>query len=307
VPRPSSHPGLSSPARDRWPTFALAAGVAAAALFLLIALRAGDTGREARAAAPPVRVDVQVPAQATAPVTVTPQQARDEPSPTRAALDEQRFLANDRHHVRASWVAGFFPLYEASAKAHGVPWVLLASIHKQETAFSTHPTTYRGLNFAKCCGGPMQFNVTNGDQQGGLSTWDRFKGAHKRAPRPQTYNHATRRHPSIYDDFDAIMAAGLLLQTAGAGTALDGAAWRAAYDYYGPDLVGVDYANQVLARAIGWARDGFCINCEVDPALVAAVDAAWGAPVRAQFAAAETAERRTEDRRERRARRKAQR
>jgi hypothetical protein len=43
----------------------------------------------------------------------------------------------------------------------------------------------------------------------------------------------------------------------------------------------VDYANEVLARAIGWGQRRFCINCTTDPSLRNAVDAAWGAPVRA--------------------------
>ena len=38
----------------------------------------------------------------------------------------------------------------------------------QESAFSTAPGIYHGLNFARCCGGPMQFNVTNGP----VTTWD---------------------------------------------------------------------------------------------------------------------------------------
>jgi hypothetical protein len=96
----------------------------------------------------------------------------------------------------------------------------------------------------------------------------------------------TASHPSIYDDFDAIMAAAHLLSADGAGVYLDGSAWDAAYDYYGHDLTGVLYADQVLARAIGWSQRGFCINCSVQPRLLAAVDAAYGAPVRASLEAA---------------------
>ena len=57
---------------------------------------------------------------------------------------------------------GFYPIYATAQRTFGVNWLLLASIHMQETAFSTAPSTYHGLNFADCCGGPMQFNVTNG-------------------------------------------------------------------------------------------------------------------------------------------------
>jgi hypothetical protein len=48
----------------------------------------------------------------------------------------------------------------------------------------------------------------------------------------------------------------------------------------------VTYADQVLARAIGWSQHGFCINCGLDPTLVAAVHAAYGAPVLAALEAA---------------------
>jgi len=154
-------------------------------------------------------------------------------------------------------------------------WLLLASIHKQETDFSTAPTTYHGLNFAHCCGGPMQFNVTNGP----VTTWQLVSNSYIYGKRPASYDHMTATHPSIYDDFDSIMAAAHLLSADGAEFALDGAAWDAAYDYYGHDATGVTYADQVLARAIGWSQHGFCINCGVEPALVEAVQAAYGAPV----------------------------
>ena len=61
---------------------------------------------------------------------------------------------------------GFYPIYATAQSTFGVNWLLIASIHKQESAFSTAPTTYHGLNFAGCCGGPMQFNVTNGGAAG---------------------------------------------------------------------------------------------------------------------------------------------
>ncbi len=97
----------------------------------------------------------------------------------------------------------------------------------------------------------------------------------------------TTTHPSIYDDFDSIMAAAHLLSADGAGYALDAGAWGAAYDYYGHDATGVTYADQVLARAIGWSQHGFCINCGVQAAMVQAVDAAYGAPVLAALTGAQ--------------------
>jgi hypothetical protein len=95
----------------------------------------------------------------------------------------------------------------------------------------------------------------------------------------------TAKHPSIYDDFDAIMAAAHLLSVDGAEYALDDSAWDAAYDYYGHDANGVTYADQVLARAIGWSQHGFCINCGISTSLVEAVHAAYGAPVLAALEA----------------------
>jgi hypothetical protein len=195
--------------------------------------------------------------------------------------------------VSTRWMEGFYPIYEDAQNAFGVNWLLIASIHKQETAFSTAPSTYHGLNFAGCCGGPMQFNVTNGP----VSTWDLVSNSYVYGRRPARYDHRTAAHPSIYDDFDAIMAAAHLLSSDGAELALDGAAWNAAYDYYGHDATGVNYADEVLARAIGWSQHGFCINCGVEPGLVQATYAAYGAPVLTELtAAARAAERAAEKR-----------
>lgn len=177
--------------------------------------------------------------------------------------------------ISTAWEAGFYPIYAEAQHVFGVNWLLLASIHDQETAFSTAPGTYHGLNFAHCCGGPMQFNVTNGP----TTTWQLVQNAYRYGRRPATYDHRTSHHPSIYDDFDAIMAAAWLLSSDGAGAALDDPAWWAAYDYYGHGVAGVAYADQVLARAISWSQHGFCTDCGVDPQMVSAVEQAYGAPV----------------------------
>jgi hypothetical protein len=190
---------------------------------------------------------------------------------------------------------GFYPIYATAQSTFGVDWLLLASIHMQETAFSTAPGTYHGLNFVHCCGGPMQFNVTNGR----VSTWDLVSNSYVYGRRPTSYGHMTAAHPSIYDDFDAIMAAAHLLSADGAGYALDDTAWNAAYGYYGHDADGVAYADAVLARAIGWSQHGFCANCGVQPSLLAAVHAAYGAPVLAALAAAPPRTRATAARRHR--------
>jgi hypothetical protein len=207
------------------------------------------------------------------------------PSRLQQSVDATRFVDQTQTHIFSRWMEGFYPIYAVAQRTFGVNWLLLASIHRQESAFSTAPGVYHGLNFAGCCGGPMQFNVTNGP----VSTWQLVSDSYIYGRRPAHYDHMTATHPSIYDDFDSIMAAAHLLSADGAEYALDGAAWDAAYDYYGHDATGVSYADEVLARAIGWSQHGFCINCGVEPAMIEAVDAAYGAPVLAALTTATTA------------------
>jgi hypothetical protein len=275
---------LPTPPRERWPlAIALLTVLAGSGLlgFALTQLRSDHRPRVA--AAPPAAPPVVVVTPAAAVISPAAPAVADAPAPERVeqVTDERRYARNDRAHVRSSWVAGFYGIYEEAQRTYGVNWLLIASVHKQETAFSTHPTTYHGRNVAGCCAGPMQFNVTNGP----TTTWERYRSAGARASRPWSYPHRTLRHPSVYDDYDAIMAAAALLRDSGAGRQLDASAWRAAYDYYGHDLTGVAYANEVLARAIGWGQHRFCINCATNPGMLEAVDAAWGAPVRAAMTA----------------------
>jgi hypothetical protein len=218
-----------------------------------------------------------------------------DPSPTQAHRDLALYEDQTSTHISERWMQGFYPIYGAAQKTFGVNWLLLASIHRQESAFSTAPGVYSGLNFASCCGGPMQFNVTNGP----ITTWALVSDSYRYGRRPASYDHMTAKHPSIYDDFDAIMAAAHLLSADGAGEELNGAAWDAAYDYYGHDLTGVTYADQVLARAIGWSQHGFCINCGLETAMVQAVNAAYGAPVAAALETAVTASAKSAHRRKR--------
>lgn len=291
----SFEPSLPTPPRERWPLAVALVTLLAGVALLVVALSGTFGGKGQTAAAPPAAPAVVVmtpaPAPAVAPASssapaATPQAdaavaQAPAPTPTERTADERRFSTNDHAHVPADWVAGFYDIYAEAQKVYGVNWLLIASIHKQETAFSTHPTTYRGLNFARCCAGPMQFNVTNGP----VSTWKRYRDSYNKGTRPSKYPHKTAKHPSIYDDYDAIMAGAALLRDSGAGRNLDASSWRAAYDYYGHDLTGVSYATEVLARAIVWGQKKFCINCATDSRMLTAVDAAWGAPVRAAMTA----------------------
>jgi hypothetical protein len=284
----------------------LACSIALVGLGVLVAVLSGAVGRTSTQAPPavPVKVSTPTPSSAAAKSALTSVRAADatdstgaggasaivdRPSTAQQRLDARRFEGATAVHISRRWMEGFYPIYATAQRTFGVSWLLLASIHMQESAFSTAPGIYEGLNFAHCCGGPMQFNVTNGGGLGSPSTWDLVSDSYAHGTRPAAYDHMTTHHPSIYDDFDALMAAAHLLSADGAGYALDGSAWAAAYDYYGHDQTGILYADQVLARAIGWSQHGFCINCAVEGAMVSAVHAAYGAPVQEALEASEAA------------------
>jgi hypothetical protein len=268
----------------------LACTIAALGLAVLIAVLTGAVGRTTSVAPPPVLVSAVTPTPSPVGAAGASVHVRAaivaRPSLEQQRLDAQRFLDPTQTHISRHWMEGFYPIYATAQSTFGVNWLLLASIHRQESAFSTAPGTYHGLNFAHCCGGPMQFNVTNGP----VTTWELVSDSYIYGKRPAHYDHMTATHPSIYDDFDAIMAAAHLLSADGAEYALDESAWDAAYDYYGHDATGVTYADQVLARAIGWSQHGFCINCGVQATMVEAVYAAYGAPVLAALEAEAEAE-----------------
>ena len=275
APAPSSE-------RGAW---LLAIAMALVGLAVLVAVLTGSVGQSEAAPAPAViYAPTPTPAAASSAGELAAAQGAailSRPSTGQQLADAERFNRRSQVQIDKSWMAGFYPIYETAQRTFAVNWLLLASIHMQETAFSTAAGTYHGLNFAHCCGGPMQFNVTNGP----LTTWDLVSDSYRDGPRPASYHHMTATHPSIYDDFDAIMAAAHLLSADGAGYDLGDSAWVAAYDYYGHDETGVIYADQVLARAIGWSQHGFCIDCETPAALVQAVHEAYGAPVLAALTA----------------------
>jgi hypothetical protein len=255
---------VPQPGEDRWAPLIAGLVFVAGLLLLVYALAAGGGGSEPVAAVSQGRAaDTFQPA-----LTVVSGPKPTVEKPARAAPPERPHRA-----TWAEWTGLYRPLYRSGDRAFGVSWLLLAAVHKQETGFSTAAGTYHGLNFAGCCAGPMQFNVTNGR----TSTWDRFASAFRAAQRPAGYPHVARRHPSVYDDFDSMMAAARLLKSSGATRALDGRAWQAAYDYYGHDAFGVSYADVVLARARHWASGGFSALSEPTPDEVAAVHADYGA------------------------------
>jgi hypothetical protein len=284
------------PERGVW---LLAIALGALGVVVLVAVLAGVVGRTTSAvpaaAPPPVLVTTATPAPSasrsaiSADASVGVRQTRaaivTQPSSVQQSIEARHLVDRAQARISQRWMEGFYPIYAVAQSTFGVNWLLIASIHRQESAFSTAPSTYRGLNFAGCCGGPMQFNVTNRP----VSTWQLVSDSYVYARRPSAYDHMTTAHPSIYDDFDSIMAAAHLLSADGGEYALDGAAWDAAYAYYGHDVTGVSYADEVLARAIGWSQHGFCMNCGVEGAMIEAVHAAYGAPVLATLRTATAA------------------
>jgi len=298
-------PDSSTPAEANVPSpqpergvWLLAIALGALGVAVLVAVLTGVVGRTSTAvpaaAPPPVLVATATPLpSADRPASGARRRGRRhagaaivaQPSSVQQSIEARRLVDQAETRISRRWMEGFYPIYAAAQSTFGVNWLLVASIHRQESAFSTAPSTYRGLNFAGCCGGPMQFNVTNRP----VSTWQLVSGSYIYGRRPPAYDHMTATHPSIYDDFDSIMAAAHLLSADGAEYALDGSAWEAAYDYYGHDATGVSYADQVLARAIGWSQHGFCINCGVEGAMIEAVHAAYGAPVLATLTRATAA------------------
>jgi hypothetical protein len=163
--------------------------------------------------------------------------------------------------------AVYWPMYQGAAEHYGVNPYLLASIHQQETGFSSHPSSGGGVNFAGCCAGPMQFNVRDG-------TWEAYKNGFRPIAdqRPQDYPLSRAELPScravpkdtgcVYDDFDAIAAAAQKLKADGADTSLYSEGTRQAVcSYIGAcseleNCGGPNAYCQVLPRAREWELQG---------------------------------------------------
>lgn len=161
----------------------------------------------------------------------------------------------------------YWPMYvDAGAKFKVSPY-LLASIHKQETGFSTAPSSKSGLNSFGCCGGPMQFKP---------STWRSHATAFLDIvdKRPSSYPLDRRSLPScrgvtfvtgcMYDDFDAIAGAAHKLHADGATTDIKSDGTHDAVCAYIGACAEVDSCIegspnqycQVIPRALEWERQG---------------------------------------------------
>jgi hypothetical protein len=130
--------------------------------------------------------------------------------------------------AQAEIPARYLRLYQQAGREYGIdPWIL-AAIGSVETDHgrSTAAGVREGVNFAGCCAGPMQFNITNGPP----STWEGYgvdgDGDGRRSP---------------YDPADAIPAAAKYLRATGA----PGDYRAAIYAYNHADW----YVDDVLAKA----------------------------------------------------------
>jgi hypothetical protein len=64
------------------------------------------------------------------------------PSEAQQQLAARRLVDQTETEVSQRWMEGFYPIYATAQSTFGVNWLLIASIHDQESAFSTAPTTY---------------------------------------------------------------------------------------------------------------------------------------------------------------------
>ncbi len=122
----------------------------------------------------------------------------------------------------------YFALYKLAKRRFDVPWLLVASVHYQETGFERAP---RELAQRRA--------------------WQRHRFASQGLPRPERYPNSTTRHPSIRDDFDVVMAIAAELKAAKASDLGDSAV-RATAVRYGNDPSGRLSTAMVVERARAW-------------------------------------------------------
>jgi murein DD-endopeptidase MepM/ murein hydrolase activator NlpD len=122
----------------------------------------------------------------------------------------------------------YYALYRLAKRRYGVPWLLIASVHYQETGFAKAP-----------------------NELAHRPAWYRHKYASRSLPRPAGYPNRSERHPSIRDDFDVVMAIAAELRSAHARD-LRKSAVRAATVRYGTEPQGRLSAAMVVERARAW-------------------------------------------------------
>lgn len=122
----------------------------------------------------------------------------------------------------------YYALYRTARRYFGVSTFLVAAIHYQETGFGEAPKTFADD-----------------------AAWQRHRNASQDIPRPTAYPNATRRHPSVKDDFDVVMAIAADLDAANARD-LGANARRALARRYGTGPDGRLATAMVMERARAW-------------------------------------------------------
>ena len=155
------------------------------------------------------------------------------PSRVQQTRDLARFIDPTATHISTSWMGGFYPIYAAAQRTFGVNWLLIASIHKQETAFSTAPTHLPRAELRRLL---RRADAVQRHQRPGRPPGRTGRRLLRYGARPAAYDHthhdATRR--STTTSTRSWPPRGCS-SADGAGLTLDGSAWNAAYDYYGHD------------------------------------------------------------------------
>lgn len=210
--------------RDRLRPAALARKVllppllAGAAVVCLLVVLAATGGHRAKASNPLASAGHADPAK---------QLATDlEGTPSAADMRRARRPLSERKRLLAAHPN--FALYKIAKRRFGVPWLLVASVHYQETGFGKAP--------AELAHEP---------------TWRRHRLASRGLARPAGYPSRSERHPSIRDDFDVVMAIAAELKAAQARD-LGESAVRAAAARYGTQPEGRLSTAMVVERARAW-------------------------------------------------------
>jgi murein DD-endopeptidase MepM/ murein hydrolase activator NlpD len=150
-----------------------------------------------------------------------------EGTPTAADIRRARRPLSERKRLLAAHP--YFALYKLAKRRFDVPWLLVASIHYQETGFGKAPAALEHE-----------------------AVWSHHKYASRSVRRPRDYPNRSARHPSVHDDFDVVMAIAADLKASRAHD-LGASAVRAADARYGTDPQGRLSAAMVVERARAWA------------------------------------------------------
>src|SRR6266566_3316264 len=142
-PRAQAH--VPSPPSERG-AWLVAIALGTLGVFSLVAVLSGmiggNTPATPAASPPPVPLSAALPAPAAA-VSGRGQGTRQlgvivgRPSAEQQSADARRFEASQQALIATRWMEGFYPIYAVAQETFGVNWLLLASIHQQDSAFST--------------------------------------------------------------------------------------------------------------------------------------------------------------------------